>query len=93
MRKQLAIVIDTSGSMYHPAGADSSHDKIQEASDSVQFVLEEIKNRVRNTHPGDEWAVSLWRFASTFQGLVGQTLFDSTIQDFTVDVTTTACWP
>ena len=84
MRKQMAIVIDASGSMFHPAGNDCAHDKIVEASESAKWMLEEIKSHVQNT--GDEWAVSLWYFASTFSGLVGQTMFDSTIQDFTVNV-------
>jgi len=84
MRKQIAFVIDTSGSMYHPAANDCVHDKVVEASESAQWILDEIKNHVRSS--GDEWAVSIWRFASTFQGLVGQTMFDPTIQDFTVDV-------
>src|SRR5262245_27073654 len=84
MRKQVAIVIDASGSMFHPAGNDCQHDKIVEASESVKWMLEDIKTLVRNT--GDEWAVSLWYFASTFSGLVGQTMFSSSIQDFTVNV-------
>lgn len=84
MRKQIAIVTDASGSMFHPAGNDCAHDKIIEASESVKYMLEEIKNHVRST--GDEWAVSLWYFASSFSGLVGQTMFSSAIQDFTVNV-------
>lgn len=69
MAKQLAIVIDASGSMFHPAGGGSSKDKIVEASESVQYIIDEIQN---TASVGDPWAVSFWYFASTTSGLIGQ---------------------
>ncbi len=84
MRKQMAIVIDASGSMFHPASTDCVHDKIVEASESVQWMLEEIKTHVQTT--GDEWAVSLWYFAESLSGLVGQTLFTNSVTDMLVDI-------
>ena len=81
MRRQIAIVIDASESMYHPASPDCEHDKVVE---SVQWMLDDILSHVQTT--GDEWAVSLWYFASTWSSLVGQTLLDATSTAFTVDI-------
>ncbi len=86
MRKQMAIVIDASGSMFAPAGNNCQFDKIVEAVESVKWMLDNIKNLVRTSGSSDQWAISLWYFATNFRGLVGQTLFDSSIQDFTVNV-------
>jgi hypothetical protein len=69
MAKQLAIIIDASGSMFHPAGNGSSKDKIVEASESVQYIIDEIQNVAT---VGDPWAVSFWYFASQTSGLIGQ---------------------
>ncbi len=84
MPKQLAIVLDASGSMFHPAGGGSDADKIVEASQSAQYVIDEIVTKVAADN--DQWAVSLWRFANSVQGLIGQTVFDSSISDFTVNI-------
>ena len=69
MAKQLAIIIDASGSMFHPAGGGSSKDKIIEASESVQYIIDEIQNTAALSDP---WAVSFWYFANTTSGLIGQ---------------------
>lgn len=69
MAKQLAIIIDASGSMFHPAGGGSSKDKIVEASESVQYIIDEIQNTTSFTDP---WAVSFWYFANNTSGLIGQ---------------------
>ena len=70
MAKQLAILIDASGSMFHSAGNGSSKDKIVEASESVQYIIDEIENK---TSSSDEtWAVSFWYFATQSKGLIGQ---------------------
>ena len=69
MAKQLAIIIDASGSMFHPAGGGSSKEKIIEASESVQYVIDEIQNTAAVSDP---WAVSFWYFANTTSGLIGQ---------------------
>lgn len=73
MAKQLAIVIDASGSMYHSAGNGSSLDKIVEASQSVQYIIDEIQNKT--TTDGDTWAVSLWYFATQTSSLFAQVNF------------------
>lgn len=73
MAKQLAVVIDASGSMFHPAGNGSSKDKIVEASESVQYIVDEIQNQTSSS--GEDWAVSLWYFAEQTHGLIGQTMF------------------
>jgi hypothetical protein len=57
MKKKPAIVTDASGSLFHPAGNDCTHDKIVEVSESVKYMLEKLKTHVRST--GDEWEVSL----------------------------------
>ena len=84
MRKQLAIVIDASGSMFHPASPDCTHDKVVEAVESTQWMLDDILDHVRTS--SDQWAVSLWYFASSWAGLVGQTLLDASTSDFTVGI-------
>lgn len=83
MPKQLAILLDASGSMFHPAGGGSDLDKIVEASQSAQYVIDEIVNKVAADN--DRWAVSIWRFANTTSGLTGQTIFDPGISEFTVN--------
>jgi hypothetical protein len=72
MAKQLAILIDASGSMFQPSGNGSSKDKIVEASESVQYIIDEIQNKATVSDP---WAVSFWFFASQTQGLIGQGIF------------------
>lgn len=84
MPKQLAIVLDASGSMFHPAGGGSDSHKIVEASQSAQYVIDEIVTKV--AADSDQWAVSIWRFASSVKALTGQTVFNSTISDFTVSI-------
>ena len=69
MHKQLAVVIDASGSMFHPAGSGSSKDKIVEATESVQYMIDEIQNTATSSHP---WAVSFWYFATQTKGITGQ---------------------
>ncbi|WP_454741782.1 vWA domain-containing protein [Cupriavidus necator] len=80
MAKQLAILIDASGSMFHSAGNGSSKDKIVEASESVQYIIDEIENKTSSS--GETWAVSFWYFATQTNGLIGQGNFpvgDTTI--------------
>lgn len=72
MHKQLAVVIDASGSMYHPAGNGSSKDKIVEATESVQYMIDEIQNTATFSNP---WAVSFWYFANQTKGITGQSMF------------------
>ena len=84
MRKQLAIVVDASGSMFHPASPDCAHDKVVEAVESTQWMLDDILDHVQTT--ADQWAVSLWYFASSCSQLVGQTLLDASSTDFTVGI-------
>jgi len=74
MAKQLAVIIDASGSMFHPAGNGSSKDKIVEASESVQYIIDEIQNTTLST-PTDPWAVSFWYFANQTKALTGQSTF------------------
>ncbi len=72
MAKQLAVLIDASGSMYHPAGNGSSKDKIIEATESVNYVSAETQGV---SESGEPWAVSLWYFANQTSGITGQTSY------------------
>ncbi len=84
MKKQIAILIDASGSMFHPAGNDCEHDKIEEAVESVQWILQNILQKVAGT--SDEWAVIPYYFAEEAKQLVGQNVIDSGTPQSFVDI-------
>jgi hypothetical protein len=83
MRKQVAVVIDASGSMFQPASPDCVHDKVVEAAESVKWMVEDIRDHLEGT---DQWAVSFWYFATSAQQLIGQSHFTSLTDDLFVDI-------
>ena len=76
--KQFAIVLDNSGSMYHPtayAQNNCTFFKIHEASVGAQYVLDDMATWLNNpVNAGSQFAVSVHRFASSYQLLSGQAL-------------------
>ena len=76
--KQYAIVLDNSGSMYHPtayATNNCTFFKIHEASVGAQYVLDDMATWLDNpVNAGSQFAVSVHRFASSYQLLSAQAL-------------------
>ena len=65
MSKQIAMLIDNSGSMFAPV-APSEPDKIVQTSLGAQMF---IQNMINAISPGEEFAFSLHRFASSHEVL------------------------
>jgi hypothetical protein len=76
--KQYAIVLDNSGSMYHPTAYAKNNCvffKIHEASVGAQYVLDDMAAWLNNpVNAGSQFAVSVHRFASTWQLFGAQAL-------------------
>src|SRR5262249_26324979 len=76
MSKQIALLLDNSGSMWEPVGGGNAFIKIQEASRGSQFFIQNLIDHLSNT-PGSQFAISVHRFADTYQLLPGGSQVDS----------------
>jgi hypothetical protein len=70
MSKQVALVIDNSGSMFAPVGGANANSKIHEAAEGSRQFIDNLIDRLAST-PGSEFALSVHRFASSYQLLPG----------------------
>jgi hypothetical protein len=68
MSKQIAVLLDNSGSMWEPVGGANVFTKIQEASRGSQFFIQNLIDHLTN-NPAAQFAVSVHRFANTYQVL------------------------
>jgi hypothetical protein len=76
MSKQIAVLLDNSGSMRDPVGGGIASTKIQEASQGTQFFIQNLIDRF-NTNPSAKFAISVHRFATTYEVLPGGGQIDS----------------
>lgn len=81
MSKQIAILIDNSGSMFHPVGGGNPDDKIVETSDGAQLFIQNLIDQ-HNSQPGSQFALSVHRFASGYEILPGGAQVDSSNPGF-----------
>ena len=86
MTKQIAILLDNSGSMFHPVGGSNDNTKIYEAARGGEFFIENLIDEL-SVNPDSEFAISVHRFASNYQLLPGGAQIDSTQAGFTVALT------
>ena len=70
MSKQIAILLDNSGSMWDPVGGANVFNKIHEASRGAQFFIQNLIDHL-GANPGAQFAISVHRFADTYQVLPG----------------------
>ena len=64
MSKQIALLIDNSGSMFSPVDGAGTNDKIFETSQGAQLF---ISNMISAISPGEQFAFSVHRFAQTYE--------------------------
>ncbi len=77
MSKQIAVLLDSSGSMFQPVAGGNANDKISEASDGAQLFVENVLDQMGIT-PGSQFALSVHRFAQSYQLLPGGAQVSST---------------
>ena len=70
MSKQVALLIDNSGSMFAPVGGANPNNKINEAAEGARQFITNLIDRLTSV-PGSEFALSVHRFASSYQLLPG----------------------
>ena len=63
MTKQIAILLDNSGSMFHPVGGSNDNTKIYEAARGGEFFIENLIDDLSVT-PESEFAIAVHRFGS-----------------------------
>ncbi|MDX2464094.1 MAG: vWA domain-containing protein [Porticoccus sp.] len=81
MSKQIALLIDNSGSMFHPVGGSNPNTKIYETARGCEFFLENIIDEL-SANPDSDFAISVHRFASNYQLLPGGQQIDSSQANF-----------
>ena len=86
MSKQIAVLLDNSGSMWEPVGGANVFTKIQEASRGSQFFIQNLIDHL-SANPGAQFAVSVHRFANTYQVLPGGGQVDSGNPNLTTALT------
>lgn len=82
MSKQIAIVLDNSGSMFHPVGGSNDNTKIYETARGGEFFIENLIDEL-SVNPDSDFAISVHRFASNYQLLPGGAQIDSSQAGFT----------
>jgi hypothetical protein len=87
MSKQIAILLDNSGSMFSPVGGSNPNTKIYETARGAEFFIENLIDELTAT-PGSEFAISVHRFASSYQLLPGGGQIDSSQVSFATALTT-----
>jgi len=87
MSKQIAILLDNSGSMFHPVGGSNDNTKIYETARGGEFFIENLIDEL-SAHPDSEFAISVHRFASNYQLLPGGAQIDSSQAGFTTALAT-----
>jgi len=86
MSKQIAILLDNSGSMFHPVGGNNDNTKIYEAARGGEFFIENLIDEL-SVSPDSDFAISVHRFASNYQLLPGGVQIDSSQAGFTTALT------
>ena len=81
MSKQIAILLDNSGSMFNPVGGANPNDKIYETARGAEFFLENLIDELAVT-PDAEFAISIHRFASSYEVLPGGAQIDTSQANF-----------
>jgi hypothetical protein len=76
MSKQIALLLDNSGSMFAPVGTGNLNNKITEAANGTRLFIQNLIDRMTAT-PGSQFALSVHRFASSYQLLPGGAQVDS----------------
>jgi hypothetical protein len=66
MSKQIAVLLDNSGSMFNPVGGTNPNTKIYETARGAEYFLENLIDEL-TANPGAEFALSVHRFASSYQ--------------------------
>ncbi|MET0001331.1 MAG: vWA domain-containing protein, partial [Candidatus Thiodiazotropha lotti] len=87
MSKQIAILLDNSGSMFHPVGGNNDNTKIYEAARGGEFFIENLIDEL-TANPDSEFAISVHRFASNYQLLPGGAQIDSSQAGFETSLAT-----
>lgn len=87
MSKQIAVLLDNSGSMFSPVGGANPNTKIFETARGAEFFIQNLIDELAAT-PGSEFAISVHRFASTYQVLPGGAQIDSSQASFATNLTT-----
>src|SRR5262245_15501571 len=72
MSKQIAILIDNSGSMFEAVGNGNTSTKIQQTSAGVQYFIQNLIDHIASVGSPGQWALSVHRFATSYQLLSGQ---------------------
>lgn len=81
MSKQVAVLLDNSGSMFHPIGGGNPNTKIYETARGAEFFIENLLDELA-ANPGSDFAISVHRFASSYQVLLGGAQIDSSQVNF-----------
>lgn len=69
MSKQIALLLDNSGSMFSPVDGAGTNTKIFETSQGAQAF---IANMISAIDPGEQFAFSVHRFAQTYELLYNE---------------------
>jgi hypothetical protein len=64
MSKQIAILLDNSGSMFSPVGGSNANTKIYETARGAEGFIQDLIDHLAST-PGSQFALSIHRFATT----------------------------
>ncbi len=86
MSKQIAILLDNSGSMFHPVGGNNDNTKIYETARGGEFFIENLIDEL-SANPDSDFAISVHRFASNYQLLPGGGQIDSSQANFSNSLT------
>jgi hypothetical protein len=81
MSKQIAILLDNSGSMFSPVGGSNPNTKIYETARGAQYFIENLIDELA-ANPGAQFAISTHRFASSYQLLPGGAQIDTSQGNF-----------
>jgi hypothetical protein len=81
MSKQIAILLDTSGSMFQSVGGGNVHLKIFETARGAEFFIQNLIDRLVD-QPTSQFAVSVHHFASSYELLPGGNQVDSSDAGF-----------
>lgn len=81
MSKQIAILLDNSGSMFNPVGGSNPNTKIYETARGAEFFIQNLIDELV-ANPGAELALSVHRFASSYQILPGGAQISSSQANF-----------
>ena len=76
MSKQIALLLDNSGSMFASVGGANPNSKIAETAEGARVFIQNLIDRMAST-PGSQFALSVHRFASSYQLLPGGAQVDS----------------